>query len=65
MKKIAILGCENSHANNFLKAIKENEAYSDYEVVGVYSDEIEASSKLQAEYGCPILSSPLEIIDII
>ena len=57
MKKIAILGCENSHANNFLKAIKENEAYSDYEVVGVYSDEIEACNKLQAEYGCPILSS--------
>jgi len=58
MKRIAILGCENSHANNFLRAIKENEDYSkEYEVVGVYSDEEEPPKKLQAEYGCPILSS--------
>ncbi len=58
MKRIAILGCENSHANNFLKAIKENEAYSkEYEVIGVYSDEEEPPKKLQAEYGCPILAS--------
>ena len=57
MKRIAILGCENSHANNFLKAIRENEAYSDYEVVGIYSDEKEAVEKLNAEYGAPIMSS--------
>ena len=41
MKKIAILGCENSHANNFLKYIKENPEFSEIEVVGVYSDEKE------------------------
>lgn len=57
MKRIAILGCENSHANNFLKAIRENEAYSDYEVVGIYSDEKEPVEKLNAEYGAPIMSS--------
>ncbi len=57
MKRIAILGCENSHANNFLKAIRENEAYSDYEVVGIYSDEKEAVEKLNAEFGAPIMSS--------
>ena len=57
MKKIVILGCENSHANNFLRAIKENPAYSDYEVLGVYSDEKEPPEKLNAEYGVPIMSS--------
>jgi predicted dehydrogenase len=57
MKKIAILGCENSHANNFLKEIKENPQYSDYEVVGVYSDEKEPCEKLKEAYGVPVLSS--------
>ena len=57
MKRIAILGCENSHANNFLKAIRENEEYSDYEVVGIYSDEAEATEKLNAEYGVPVMAS--------
>ena len=57
MKRIAILGCENSHANNFIKEIRENEAYSDYEVVGIYSDEKEPLEKLNAEYGVPIMAS--------
>ena len=57
MKRIAILGCENSHADNFLKAIRENNTYADYEVVGIYSDEAEAVEKLNAEYGAPIMSS--------
>lgn len=56
-KRIAILGCENSHANNFLKAIAENEAYSNYEVVGVYSDEKEPPEKLNETFGVPILNS--------
>ena len=61
-KRIAILGCENSHANNFLKAIAENEAYSDYEVVGVYSDETEPCEKLKETFGVPILSSYDEVV---
>ena len=55
MKRIAILGCENSHANKFLAEIKENSAYSDYEVVGVYSNEPEAAKKLSDEFGVAIL----------
>ena len=43
MKKIAILGCENSHANNFLTLIRDKEEYADIEVVGVYSDDPSAS----------------------
>lgn len=62
MKRIAILGCENSHSNNFLDAIRENEAYSDYEIVGVYSDEKEAVEKLNAEYGAPIMASYDELV---
>ena len=58
MKKIAILGCENSHADAFINCIKTNEKYSDVEVVGVYSEEIEAAQKLNEKYGVPVLESP-------
>lgn len=55
MKKIAILGCENSHADSFLKFIKEKEAFSDVEVIGVYSDSREASEKLREKFDVPVL----------
>ena len=55
MKKIAILGCENSHANNFLKFIKAKEEFKDIEVVGVYSDDIPAAEKLRDMFGVPVL----------
>lgn len=57
MKKIAILGCENSHANAFLKYIKEKDEFSDIEVVGIYSDEAEPCEKLANEFGVKIMSS--------
>lgn len=57
MKRIVILGCENSHAGRFLKEIKENSDYSDYEVLGVFSEEAEAAEKLNAEYGVPVMKS--------
>ncbi len=57
MKRIAILGCENSHANAFLKFIKEKEEFSDVIVVGVYSDERAAAEKLQEQFGVPVLES--------
>ena len=50
MKKIAILGCENSHANAFLTFIKEKEEFADICVVGVYSDQREAAEKLNAKF---------------
>lgn len=56
MKKIAILGCENSHANAFLNFIKGNEEFKDIEVVGVYSDEQAAADALNEKYGVPVLS---------
>ena len=56
MKKIAILGCENSHANNFLKFIKLKEEFADVEVIGVYSDDLPAAEKLNAMFGVPVMN---------
>ncbi len=56
MKRIAILGCENSHANAFLTFIKEKEEFGDIEVVGVYSDDREAAEKLNKEFGVPVMN---------
>lgn len=55
MKKIAILGCENSHADAFLRCIKEKAEFSDVEVVGVYSNEREAADKLNEKFGIPVM----------
>ena len=55
MKKIVILGCENSHADMFLGYWKENPKYQDLEVVGVYSDERAAAEKLAADFGVPVM----------
>ena len=57
MKKIAILGCENSHANSFLEFIYNTEDYRDIEVIGVYSNEPAASKALNEKFGVPILDS--------
>ncbi len=57
MKKIAILGCENSHADIFLDYIIKDKLYPDIEVVGVYSDDEKASKKLNETYGVYVMSS--------
>lgn len=57
MKKIVILGCENSHAEKFLAILKSEAEFSDIEVIGVFSEEREAAEKLNAEYGVPVMSA--------
>ena len=57
MYKVAILGCENSHANNFLKAVIQDKLVTDVEFVGVYSYDPEAAAKLNAEFGVPVADS--------
>jgi len=57
MKKIVILGCENSHANAFLKLISEREEFSDISCIGVYSNEPEAAKKLSDQFSVPVLNS--------
>ena len=56
MKRIAFLGCENSHADAFIKYIQANpDTFSDVEIVGVYSDDTEKSQKLKDKYGVPVM----------
>ena len=57
MYKLAILGCENSHANNFLDAVLTNHLVDDVEFVGVYSDDRAAAEKLHEKYGVPVADS--------
>ena len=57
MKKIVILGCENSHATKFLSFLTTEERFADIQVIGVYSEEAEAAEKLNAEFGVPVMAS--------
>lgn len=45
MYKVAILGCENSHADAFLAAVLEKKIVDDIVFVGVYSEDMEAAQK--------------------
>lgn len=62
MKKIVFLGCENSHANQFIDYIKGVEKYGDVEIVGVYSEESGAAEKLAEKYGVRVLKSVDELV---
>ena len=57
MKRIAILGCENSHAAAFLTSIRDKAEFSDVEVVGVYSDDLEASENLRKKFGVAVMNN--------
>ncbi len=61
MYKVAILGCENSHANSFIKHIQEN--VDDIEILGVYSHEEEAMQKLHDEFGVYMMKSYDEFVE--
>lgn len=57
MYKIAILGCENSHANAFLDQVLNKKLVDDVEFVGVYSDKREAAEKLNEKFGVPVMDN--------
>lgn len=59
MYKIAILGCENSHADGFLNIIRRD--YTDIEVLGVYSDEAGAAEAMNEKYGVPVMKTSDEL----
>ena len=61
MYKLAILGCENSHADNFLSLIRSEKL--DIEAVGVYSHVPEAAEKLSEKYGVYAAKSYLFAVD--
>ena len=51
MYKIAILGCENSHADAFVDYALNSGKIKDVEIVGVYSDEEAANERLREKFG--------------
>ena len=57
MYKIAILGCENSHANKFLEAVIKRKIVTDIEFVGVYSEDVTAAEALREKYGVHVAKS--------
>ena len=57
MKKIAFLGCENSHSSTFLSFIRGDAKYSDLEVLGVYSHDREAADRVAANFGVKVLDN--------
>lgn len=62
MYKVAILGCENSHADSFLQAVIEDKLVTDVEYVGIYSDEPEAAAKLHDRFGVYVAQSYDEFV---
>lgn len=62
MYNIAILGCENSHANSFLDYIAKNEQFRELNIAGVYSIDPEASKKLHDSFGVHVMERPDELV---
>ena len=62
MYKIAILGCENTHANSFLRQIYQKGRHTDIEVIGIYSDEEEPCRKLHETFGVPVMERYDELV---
>lgn len=62
MLRVAILGCENSHADTFMNLVINEKLVPDVEFVGVYSDDAEACKKLYDKYGVPVMKSYDELV---
>ena len=63
MKRIIFLGCENSHSTMFINYIRNNEKYKDVEILGVYSNDEQASQRVGERYNVPVLSSYDEMVN--
>lgn len=65
MKKIALIGVENSHAPAFARLIKNNpEKYGDLEIIGVYSYDGSAAAKMVADGLAPMAAdTPYYFLD--
>lgn len=62
MYKVAILGCENTHANSFLRQIYKKGRHPDIGVIGIYSDDADAARKLHEEFGVPVMEHYDELV---
>ena len=65
MKKIVMLGCENSHVNTFLSLMKDNpDKYREIEVIGVYSEDTAAMQQVCETFGVPAMKSYDEAVGV-
>ena len=65
MKKIVMLGCENSHVNTFLSIMQSDpEKYRDIEVIGVYSEDAAAMQSVCDAFGVPAMQSYDEAVGV-
>ena len=62
MYKVAIIGCENSHATHFMRHVLTNKVITDMEFVGVYSYDRAAAEKLNEEFGVYVADSYDEFV---
>ena len=62
MYKVAILGCENSHADTFIKLVQNEKLVDDVEFVGVYSEDTDAANTLNEKYGVPVMKTYDELV---
>ena len=66
MKKIVMLGCENSHVNTFLSIMKNDpDKYRDIEVIGVYSEDEAAMQQVSETYAVPAMHSYDQAVGIV
>ena len=65
MKKIVMLGCENSHVNTFLTVMQEHpDQYRDIEVIGVFSEDGAAMQQVADAFDVPVMRSYDEAVGI-
>ena len=55
--KVAILGCENSHAWTFAEHINTNERYKDVELVGIFGYDDEGAKKITEKGHCDYVTN--------
>ena len=55
--KVAILGCENSHAWTFAELIKTNEKYKDIELIGIFGYDNEGSKIILEKGHCDYVAN--------
>ena len=61
MFNVAILGCENTHANDFLQIIKDGK-FTELNVIGVYSEETETANSLKEKFGVPVMENYADLV---
>ncbi len=56
MKRIVILGVENSHAETYVRLIRQARPFSELEIAGVYSEDKGAAARISEQYQVRMMS---------